>query len=103
METNLELKVLQAKIRTGYLLWIASILSVIAIAYFYSTGNPEPAEKSELAERATIASYRDQIDALSADLLKNQRALKNAEKDLLQLNSAYEGAVEEIRRLQARP
>jgi len=103
MKSSAELKSLQAKIKVGYVLWMISILSVIAVSYFYRRGDPEAIVNSEATERAEIARYRDQIDVLNAELLRNQRALKSAERDILQLDRTYANAMEEIKRLQSRP
>jgi len=85
-----------------YLLWIISLVSLLAFGYFYQVGNPE-AGRTEAATRDEVARYRVQVDVLSADLLRNQRDLKNAQKDLLQLSTDYQHAVDEIKRMQARP
>ena len=103
METHSEVSSLKARIRATYFLWVISLLSLLAFVYFYRTGNPGAATRSDAQTRAEIANYRVQVDVLSADLLRNQRDLRNAQRDLRQLATDYKNAVDEIKRLQARP
>jgi peptidoglycan/LPS O-acetylase OafA/YrhL len=96
METQTEIKRLRAKLRTSYALGAISLLAVFLTISVYDKANPESVDKSTAEYRKEIGEYQGQIETLSADLLQNQRALKNTEKEL-------QKAIDAIKQLQGAP
>ncbi len=103
MDSKIEVARLHTRLRRCYAAWMASLLAVILLCSLYWRNNPNRIDRPIAEYRAEVARDQNQIDALSAAVLQNQRALKDAQAQLRQVNHDYKQAVETIKTLQARP
>jgi chromosome segregation ATPase len=83
--------------------WIASLICILVFLAFYRRHDPAKIDQPIAQYREQVARYQGEVDTLSAAVLQNQRELKNAQAQLLQLMKDYQNAIEVIKKLQARP
>jgi len=83
--------------------WIASFVCLLVFLALYHRYDPAKIDQPIAQYRQEIARYQSEVDTLSAAVLQNQRELKNAQGQLLQLMKDYQNAIETIKKLQAHP
>jgi len=103
MENQTEVVRLRLKLRMCYAGWIASFVCLLVFLALYHRYDPAKIDQPIAQYRQEIARYQSEVDTLSAAVLQNQRELKNAQGQLLQLMKDYQNAIETIKKLQAHP
>jgi peptidoglycan/LPS O-acetylase OafA/YrhL len=103
MENQPEVVRLRSKLRLCYAGWVASLICMLVFLALYRRDDPAKTDQPIAQYREQVARYQSEVDTLSAAVLRNQRELKNAQGQLLQLMKDYQNAIETIKKLQARP